>query len=99
MFPRPVRILLGLLALLTSIVALWAYHAFTLPLHQRNLEEKRQITKHFLLTDYCFTTESRHTRHFSLPEWIAPFQDLPAYHEHFPSSSFFQPIPQDCFEK
>ena len=50
---------------------------------------KRAIAQRFLLTDYCFSTESRHIRHISLPEPIAPFQDLPAYHEHFPSSSFW----------
>ncbi len=53
---------------------------------------QKQISKSFLLTDFCFSTESRHVRHLSMPEWIAPFQDFPAYHEHFPSSSFFQPI-------
>ncbi len=52
---------------------------------------QRQISKVFLLTDFCFSTESRHVRHLSMPEWIAPFQDFPAYHEHFPSSSFLRP--------
>ena len=51
---------------------------------------KRQLTKRFLLTDYCLSTESRHTRHLNSPEVIAPFQDFPGYLEHFPSSSFFQ---------
>ena len=54
-------------------------------------EKQRQISKQLLLTDFCFSTESRHVRHLSMPEWIAPFQDFPAYHEHFPSSSFFKP--------
>lgn len=58
--------------------------------YQKNILAKKQISRHFLLTDYCLTTESRHTRNISLPEPIAPFQDLPGYHEHFPSSSFFQ---------
>jgi hypothetical protein len=53
---------------------------------------QRQISNSFLLTDFCFSTESRHVRHLSMPEWIAPFQDFPAYHEHFPSSSFFKPV-------
>ncbi|WP_291726443.1 hypothetical protein [Bernardetia sp.] len=54
-------------------------------------QNQRMISKQFLLTDFCFSTESRHVRHLSMPEWIAPFQDFPAYHEHFPSSSFFKP--------
>ncbi len=57
-----------------------------------NYTAKQQIANTFLLTDYCFSTESRHTRHIALPENIAPFQDFPAYHDHFPSSSFIQPI-------
>lgn len=55
---------------------------------QANYTAKRQIVQRFLLTDYCLSTESRHTRHIALPEIIAPFQDLPGYHDHFPSSSF-----------
>jgi hypothetical protein len=61
-----------------------------LPTHE-HYAQKRQIANRFLLTDYCLSTESRHVRHIALPEPIAPFQDLPAYHEHFPSSSFFIP--------
>ena len=59
--------------------------------------QKRVTAKKLLLTDLCLSTESRHTRHLSTPEIIAPFQDLPGYHEHFPSSSFFWhfPIPYE----
>jgi hypothetical protein len=60
---------------------------------KENIKHKNQLVRSFLLTDYCLSTESRHTRHIALPELIAPFQDLPAYHEHFPSSSFF-PTPK-----
>lgn len=56
-----------------------------------NFEPKKQLITRFLLTDYCFSTESRHTRHYLFPEMIAPFQDLAGWHEHFPSSSFFPP--------
>lgn len=54
-------------------------------------EPKKQLVQRFVLTDYCFSTESRHTRHYLFPEVIAPFQDLAGWHEHFPSSSFFPP--------
>ncbi|PWJ39106.1 hypothetical protein [Sediminitomix flava] len=53
-------------------------------------QQEKVISQHYLLTDFCLTTESRHTRHLSMPETIAPFQDLPGFHDHFPSSSFFQ---------
>ena len=46
------------------------------------------IASRFLLTDLCLSTESRHTRHLSQPELIAPFQDAPGYLDHFPSSTF-----------
>ncbi|TAE75499.1 MAG: hypothetical protein EAZ85_02175 [Bacteroidetes bacterium] len=55
----------------------------------KNWNEKKRLAEKLLLTDYCLSTESRHTRHFSMPDYFAPFQDFPAYHEHFPSSSFF----------
>ncbi|GEM_PF-1828271 len=58
---------------------------------ETHFEEKRQLIQRFLITDYCLSTESRHTRHYLFSEWIAPFQDLAGWHEHFPSSSFFNP--------
>lgn len=57
----------------------------------QTLKSKRKLVNTFLLSDYCLSTESRHTRHLSMPELIAPFQDFPGYHEHFPSSSFISP--------
>jgi hypothetical protein len=66
--------------------------SFVLMIRPANYAAKQKIAHTFLLTDYCFSTESRHTRHIALPENIAPFQDFPAYHDHFPSSSFIQPI-------
>ncbi|NJO00714.1 MAG: hypothetical protein HC880_02620 [Bacteroidia bacterium] len=80
---------LGMEALLVLSLAWYArpQQAF------KNLKAKQEILQRFLLSDYCLTTESRHTRHISQTEWMAPFQDLPAYHDHFPSSSFFQASP------
>lgn len=49
------------------------------------------IASRFLLTDLCLSTESRHTRHLSQPELIAPFQDAPGFLDHFPSSTFIGP--------
>ena len=50
-----------------------------------------QVAARFLLTDLCLSTESRHTRNLSQIELIAPFQDAPGYHDHFPSSTFIAP--------
>ncbi|MEM6299850.1 MAG: hypothetical protein AAF740_14265 [Bacteroidota bacterium] len=75
---------LGLIILeLLLVVGVWAIGLWQEP--SRNA----QLSQRFLLTDPAFSTESRHTRHLSTPEYIAPFQDFPAYLEHFPSSSFF----------
>jgi hypothetical protein len=56
---------------------------------QQKWQSKQKMMKVLLLTDYCLSTESRHTRHFTMPDYFAPFQDTPAFYEHFPSSSFF----------
>jgi hypothetical protein len=58
------------------------------------LADKQALFNRFVLSDFCFSTESRHTRNISQPEWIAPFQDLPGYYDHFPSSSFFPVKPR-----
>ncbi|GAB4406381.1 MAG: hypothetical protein OHK0053_32630 [Microscillaceae bacterium] len=52
---------------------------------------RQALARRYLLTDFCLSTESRHVRHPNFPEWMAPFQDLPGGHEHFPSSSFISP--------
>jgi len=55
------------------------------------IKTEKLIVQEYNLTDFCLSTESRHTRHISQPELMAPFQDLPGFHDHFPSSSFFGP--------
>lgn len=57
------------------------------------ISSRQQIFQKLALSDYCLSTESRHTRHLSNPDLIAPFQDYPGYLDHFPSSSFFQLSP------
>ncbi|MDX2305857.1 MAG: hypothetical protein NW226_23820 [Microscillaceae bacterium] len=79
---------------LLAVILLVALSFRTLPA----IKAKNQLVRRFSLTDYCLSTESRHTRHLSSPELIAPFQDFPGYHEHFPSSSFFH-IPREQFSK
>jgi hypothetical protein len=57
-------------------------------------QAKRNLATKLLLLDFCISTESSHTRHFTMPTILAPFQDFPAYYEHFPSSSFIQTYSQ-----
>ncbi len=86
-----IKRLLLLLSLLIwgSLAALMGFHYFKTP----NYRPKQQLATKFLLSDYCLSTESRHTRHLNFPELIAPFQDVPGGHDHFPSSSFLFPNP------
>lgn len=58
------------------------------------LKGEEQTVRVLMLTDCCVTTESRHTRNISLPEPLAPFQDMPGFYDHFPSSTFLAPPPQ-----
>jgi hypothetical protein len=81
---------LGLLVLALTL-PLWGFF-FVSDMREAKAAQKA-VAGRFLLTDFCFSTESRHVRHFAMPEWVAPFQDYPAYLEHFPASSFFMPIP------
>lgn len=79
----------------TSLLLLltWAGYGYLQNAENKQVtESKKQLAKTMLITDFCLSTESRHVRHLSTPEYLAPFQDFPAYHEHFPSSSFLQVI-------
>ena len=82
------RILLILLVLTLEFSALLGFWLRGVSYPDRR-PGQAQLTQRFLLTDFVLSTESRHTRHLNTPEWVAPFQDFPAYLEHFPSSSFF----------
>jgi hypothetical protein len=51
----------------------------------------REIAKELQLTDLCLFTEARYTRHPSMADLHAPFQDHPLALEHFPSGSLVTP--------
>jgi hypothetical protein len=53
--------------------------------------ERAQLVKSLQLTDLCLFTEARYTRHPSMADRFAPFQDHPTALEHFPSGSFVTP--------
>ena len=50
---------------------------------QNNLKLVRRLS----LTDLCLFTEASYTRHLSLADFHAAFQDSPMAQEHFPSGS------------
>ena len=53
--------------------------------------ERAGLVKSLRLTDLCLFTEARYTRHPSMADRFAPFQDHPTALEHFPSGSFVTP--------
>lgn len=46
------------------------------------------------LTDLCVATEARYTRHPAISDRTTPFMDHPGAIEHFPTGSFWAPIPR-----
>ena len=49
------------------------------------------IVRDYGLTDLCLATEARYTRHPSMADLHAPFQDHPLALEHYPSGSLIPP--------
>ena len=82
---------LGLVAAEIAALAGVMLYASVTPTASLRLADETNIARELMLTDLCLVTESRHTRHISLPEPIAPFQDVPGFYDHFPSSTFLQP--------
>ena len=50
------------------------------------------LARELRLTDLCLFTEARYTRHPSMADFHAPFQDHPLALEHFPSGSLVTPL-------
>lgn len=55
------------------------------------LREHAGLVRALKLTDLCLFTEARYTRHPSMADSFAPFQDHPGALEHFPSGSLISP--------
>ncbi len=75
-----------------TVIALLPCHA-----HYRQQASLRPMNRppeeltELQLTDLCLVTEARHTRHPSLADRHAPFQEHPLALEFFPSGSFILP--------
>ncbi len=53
-------------------------------------KEKTKLAGQLLITDFCLSTENRHTRHPNTFEPMGVFQDAPAFYDYFPSSVFWE---------
>lgn len=80
--------------MLMVIFTVFVFYSHTVVSNDQRLPEQAKIVRLLHITDMCVTTESRHTRHIALPEPAAPFQDIPGFLDHFPTSTFFWPPPQ-----
>lgn len=74
------------------LIALFAAHAR----HSQAMAasarlERAGLVRTLQLTDLCLFTEARYTRHPSMADRFAPFQDHPGAMEHFPSGSLVTP--------
>jgi hypothetical protein len=63
------------------------------------LLERARLVKTLRLTDLCLFTEARYTRHPSMADRFAPFQDHPTALEHFPSGSLITPPSKRSHER
>lgn len=78
------------------IVSVLFFHSLNTP----DYKIQKKIASKLHLTDLCLTTESRHTRNIAFPlELTAPFQDVPGFFDHFPSSTFIRPKVELIYNK
>ncbi|MFN2354280.1 MAG: hypothetical protein ABR512_07130 [Desulfopila sp.] len=61
---------------------------------QEDVEHMRIAVRQLGLTDLVVTTEARYTRHPAISDSVVPFMDHPDDIEHFPSGTFFRPVPR-----
>lgn len=81
-----------LTALNLLLVAVINLHAVN---HQHQtssvIESNKLLVRKLRLTDLCLFTEARYTRHPSMADYHAAFQEHPAALDHFPSGSMLLP--------
>lgn len=75
------------------VLGILAFHARTSSADARgSQEERKNLVRHFMLTDICLFTDARYTRNPSMADMNASFQDNPLSFDHFPSGSLM-PVP------
>lgn len=72
-----------------ALIAVHARHGESLAQEPRKY--RRQLVEDLRLTDLCLFTEARYTRHLSMADGHAAFQDHPVALEHFPSGALTSP--------
>lgn len=88
-----------LLALLLAVIVLFDL-GMALNLRSKNIGRRKDVehmriaVEELGITDLVVTTEARYTRHPAMSDRVVPFMDHPADVEHFPSGTFFRPVPR-----
>ena len=77
-------------ALLFGLISSHALLQQKISIHARGAN--RELVKKLQLTDLCLFTEARYTRHPSMADNHAAFQEHPAGLDHFPSGSILLPV-------
>jgi len=72
-----------------ALIAVHLRHGESLA--QGHRRYRSDLVKELRLTDICLFTEARYTRHLSMADNHAPFQDHPVALEHFPSGALTIP--------
>ncbi len=85
------RFLLLCLLLSLLLVASLIDAAFVSDRDRQRRVRTAGLVRSLFLTDPALFTEARYTRHLSLSDRFAPFQDHPMAFEHFPSGSLVSP--------
>jgi len=73
------------------LILLLAAHALTGRQLSSACAENTDLARRLKLTDLCLFTEARYTRHPSMADNHAAFQEHPSSFDHFPSGSFLMP--------
>lgn len=73
------------------LIMLLAAHALTGRQQSSAFAGNTDLARRLNLTDLCLFTEARYTRHPSMADNHAAFQEHPASFDHFPSGSFLMP--------
>lgn len=75
------------------LIILIAAHADYREKHSNHAREiNRALVRDLGLTDLCLFTEARYTRHPSMADRHAAFQEHPSALDHFPSGSLLLPV-------
>jgi len=66
---------------------IWLDATISRGIERQGSQERRAIVRVLGLTDLCLFTEARYSRHPSMADRHAPFQDHPLALDHFPSGA------------